>query len=393
MKKSELAIVYGCTVATICTLYAAQPIQPLFESELALTKFQAAIFTTAIMLPLGIAPIVYGYLLETFSSKQMLRTAVLLLGVLEICFSLSQSYAMLLSLRGLQGLLIPAILTSVMSYISTRAPRERVQQAISTYIGITIIGGFLGRFLSGLLSDMAGWRPFFFFLGGALVVLFFLLNRLQNDTRPTFAKPNKRQIMEILSRPEHLTIYLAMFAIFFVFQAILNFIPFELRAMGEGFEGAKTGFIYAGYAVGLLVSLNAFLLIRWFKGETAAMVFGALVYLGGIQLFHWRTYEAFFGVMFLFCLGMFVVHAIASGYINKLTHEYKGIANGLYISFYYAGGTLGTFVPGVVYEHGGWHWFLVFLSLAVLVGASLLFKLHWHMKKGYNAASFEPKEH
>ncbi|MBE0496178.1 MAG: MFS transporter [Campylobacterales bacterium] len=346
MKKGELAIVYGCTIATICTLYAAQPIQPLFESELALTKFQAAIFTTAIMLPLGIAPIVYGYLLETFSSKQMLRTAVLLLGVLEICFSLSQSYAMLLSLRGLQGLLIPAILTSVMSYISTRAPREKVQQAISTYIGITIVGGFLGRFLSGLLSDMVGWRPFFLFLGVALVVLFALLRRLESDTKPTFAKPNKRQIMAVLSRPEHLTIYLAMFAIFFVFQAILNF-----------------------------------------------MLFGALVYVASIQLFHWRTYEAFFAVMFLFCLGMFVVHSIASGYINKLTHEYKGIANGLYISFYYAGGTLGTFLPGVVYEYGGWHWFLGFLTLAVLVGASLLFVLHQRMKKGYNAASFEPKEH
>lgn len=164
MSRIEYAIIYGCTILTLCTLYAAQPIQPLFQSALELNKFQASIFTTAIMLPLGIAPIAYGYILETYSAKRMLQVAVIALGLLEIAFALSDEYIILLSLRGLQGLLIPAILTSLMSYISARSAHENIQQAISTYIGITIIGGFLGRFLSGLLSDAFGWRFFFLFL-------------------------------------------------------------------------------------------------------------------------------------------------------------------------------------------------------------------------------------
>jgi YNFM family putative membrane transporter len=369
----------------LCTLYAAQPIQPLFQSALELNKFQASIFTTAIMLPLGIAPIAYGYILETFSAKRMLQVAVVALGLFEIAFALSDEYVVLLSLRGLQGLLIPAILTSLMSYISARSAHANIQQAISTYIGITIIGGFLGRFLSGLLSDAFGWRFFFLVLGIGLLLMSLLLRNLASDAKPNFAKPKKKEILSVLKMPVNARIYGAMFGIFFVFQALLNFIPFELRTIGEGFEGTKTGFIYAGYAVGLVVSLGASRLIKWFGSQPRAMLFGSIVYLMAIQGFHFRSYEAMFGMMFVFCLGMFIVHAIASGYVNALASKHKGIANGLYISFYYAGGTLGTFIPGVVYEHGGWHWFLHVLSIVAIISMVLLFWLYAHHKKGYNA--------
>jgi len=385
LSRVEYAIIYGCTILTLCTLYAAQPIQPLFQSALELNKFQASIFTTAIMLPLGIAPIAYGYILETFSAKRMLQVAVVALGLLEIAFALGDEYIILLSLRGLQGLLIPAILTSLMSYISARSAHENIQQAISTYIGITIIGGFLGRFLSGLLSDVFGWRFFFFVLGVGLLLVSLLLRNLARDAKPNFAKPKKKEILSVLKMPINARIYGAMFGIFFVFQALLNFIPFELRTIGESFEGAKTGFIYAGYAIGLVVSLGASRLIKWFGSQPKAMLFGAIIYIIAIQGFHYRSYEAMFGMMFVFCLGMFIVHAIASGYVNALATKNKGIANGLYISFYYAGGTLGTFIPGVVYEHGGWHWFLHVLTLVAFMSGFLLFSLYAHYKKGYNA--------
>ena len=160
LKRYQLLIIYTCTVLTLCTLYAVQPIQPLFEKEFELSRFEAVIFTTAIMLPLGFAPIFYGYILETFSSKRFLKNAVLLLGLLELLLAYTDTYFFLLSIRGLQGLLIPAVLTSLMSYISFITPKEKVQQAIGYYIGATIFGGFIGRLLSGFLSDLFGWRLF-----------------------------------------------------------------------------------------------------------------------------------------------------------------------------------------------------------------------------------------
>ena len=167
-----LAKIYFCTVITFCSLYAAQPIQPLFQQEFALTPFQAILFTTLMMLPLGFAPMFYGVLLESFSARIIVRLALLFLGVLELVFCLTSNYLVLLVIRGLQGMAIPAILTSLVSYISFTAPREEVQAAVARYIAATILGGFLGRFLSGLFTDLFGWRFFFFLLGLLLIWAF-----------------------------------------------------------------------------------------------------------------------------------------------------------------------------------------------------------------------------
>jgi YNFM family putative membrane transporter len=78
--------IYFASCITICSLYAAQPIQPVFQSEFQLSNLQAILFTTLMMAPLGFAPLFYGCLLESFSAKVMVRWALFSLGVLELLF-------------------------------------------------------------------------------------------------------------------------------------------------------------------------------------------------------------------------------------------------------------------------------------------------------------------
>jgi YNFM family putative membrane transporter len=373
LSNNQLLIIYTCTILTLCTLYAVQPIQPLFEKEFSLSRFEAVIFTTVIMLPLGFAPIFYGYILETFSSKLFLRNAVLILGILELCFAWSDTYPVLLAIRALQGLLIPAVLTSLMSYISFITPKDRVQQAIGYYIGATILGGFVGRLLSGLLSDYFGWRLFFVLLGIALIVMFGCLSFLSEEVKVDFVKPKFSQIMDVLKNKTFFNIYMMMFFIFFVFQALLNFIPFQLRTFSSTMGYGKVGMMYAGYIIGFIISIRILWMIRLFKSESKTIIVGIITYVIGLQIFHINNYMVMFGGMFVFCAGFFIIHSVASGLISKLAHEKRAISNGLYLSFYYAGGTVGTFAPGVFYHYLGWHIFLGLL--AFIVFGTLLFAL------------------
>lgn len=363
----QLLIIYLCTILTLCTLYAVQPIQPLFEKEFSLSRFEAVIFTTVIMLPLGFAPIFYGYILETFSSKLFLRNAVLLLGILELCFSWSNSYVTLLVIRALQGLLIPAVLTSLMSYISFITPKDKVQQSIGYYIGATILGGFLGRLLSGMLSDLFGWRLFFVFLGIALVVMFGALSFLSEEVKVDFVKPKRSQVLDVLKNKTFFNIYAMMFFIFFVFQALLNFLPFQLKTFSSTIGYGKVGMMYAGYIIGFIISIRILWMIRFFGTETKTIIIGIFTYLVGLQIFHVNDYMVMFGGMFVFCAGFFIIHSVSSGLISKLAHENRAISNGLYLSFYYAGGTVGTFAPGVFYQYLGWHAFLALLSFIAMM--------------------------
>ncbi|MDR0673734.1 MAG: MFS transporter [Zoogloeaceae bacterium] len=373
--KRPVLLLYACAILVLFTLYAAQPIQPLFKEQFALSDLQAVIFTTVIMLPLGVAPILYGYILENFSQKRMLRMSIFLLGILEIAFAFSDSYGALIGIRAVQGLLIPAALTSLISRVSVSSSAADMQSALGNYVGITIAGGFLGRFLSGLSSEYFGWRAFFLLIGAGLVGLSFFVARIGDDGKSGFGKPTGREIAAILRVRHNALICAAILCVFFVFQGLLNFLPFELKNIDATTSGGKTGLMYAGYVIGIVTALNVTRVIRFFGSESRAMIAGILIYIAGLQIFHIRSFTIMFFSMFVFCLGMFMVHSLAAGYINKLAGTRKSITNGLYLSFYYAGGTLGTFLPGIFYHRWGWRAFVAVLTFALLLALAFITRL------------------
>lgn len=357
-----LGIIYFTTIITICSLYAAQPIQPVFQEEFGLSRLQALLFTTLMMFPLGIAPLFYGFLLETFSAKVLVRGAVLALGLMEIIFACSGSYFSLLLIRAIQGLTIPAILTSLVSYISFTSDRENVQHSVATYIAATIVGGFVGRFLSGLSTELFGWRYFFVFLGGLLILSFFLLRVLEKNPKMEYARPELKKVLGLLRDGKFFWLYIGIFSIFFVFSAMMNFLPFELKQINPTSGEAGIGLLYLGYAMGIFVSLNSRRIIKMFGNETDAVRAGVIIFFVGTAIFIVEDYRVMFGAMFVFCTGLFMAHSLLSGFVNKMAMENKAIANGVYISFYYMGGTFGSFVPGYFFNNYGWNGFIFFLQ-------------------------------
>ena len=319
------------------------------------------------MAPLGVAPLFYGYLLESFSAKMMVRWALFLLGILELLFAMAGNYFMLLTLRTIQGLMIPAILTSIMSYISYTSPKEKVQHAIAAYIAATILGGFLGRFLSGLCTDLFGWRFFFFLLGLLLLLNCYLLKDMARDAKMKYARPKLGDIGALLRAKEFIWLYSSIFCLFYVFAALMNFLPFELKRINPNFGETGIGLLYLGYSMGILVSLNSRWMINRFGNEPDAIGVGILVFGLGTLFFMVENYIVMFLTMFVFCAGLFTAHSLLSGYVSKLSRENKAIANGLYISFYYTGGTLGSVLPGAVFQRYGWQAFLVQLLFMICV--------------------------
>ena len=371
MKRAEILLYYFCTGLTLCILYATQPIGPVFEDELGISKTQATLFTTAIMIPLAFAGIFYGYLLEKIQIKIILVLAFLLLGISEIVFSLTHSYFLLLNIRGFQGLLIPAVLTGIMSYISQISSKDSVANAIGIYIGVTIIGGFMGRALSGFFTDIFGWRVFFFIIGCIAILASILLLKFSQNIKASYLKPHLIDIIHTLKTRHNLYIFLMIFGIFFTFQAMLNFIPFELAKISDNYSSSKAGMLYIGYLVGVLVAFNTKKIIAFLGGSIKAIISGIIILIIAIQFFRIESFWFIFGAMVVFCLGNFITHSIASGFINKMAASHKGISNGLYVSFYYFGGALGSFVPGFVYIPFGWGAMLSFISVVSFI--SLIF--------------------
>ena len=130
-KNSDLLPIILNTILVLSALYAPQPLLPVLSREFAVSREAAAALTTVTFIPLALAPLAYGYLLETVSPVRVLKWAVPLLAVSELFFAATNGFSALLLIRLLQGLLVPAILTSLMTYLSGRSSADTVQRAMA----------------------------------------------------------------------------------------------------------------------------------------------------------------------------------------------------------------------------------------------------------------------
>jgi YNFM family putative membrane transporter len=277
----------------------------------------------------------------------------------------------LLVVRLLQGLLIPAIMTALMTCSAQTARQGEVQRAMAIYIAATIVGGFLGRACSGIIATLLGWRFSFAILGISLLACFFILGGLVAPAQLNLIRPRPRMILEALGERPLLRLLLGVFCLFLVFAAIMNFIPFRLTELSPLADEMRIGLIYSGYMAGLASSLGAASLARYVGGERRLLLIAWSVYGLSLSLLALPRVELLFAAMFIFCAAMFAIHATASGLANRNTKSGKGVVNGLYVSFYYAGGVVGSWLPGVAYHHGGWN--LLLLSLGGVVAAGMIF--------------------
>jgi len=368
MDVKKVAIIIYVTVLTFSVLYSPQPLLPILIKEFHVDASHAALLTSVTLIPLSISPIFYGFILESFTAKFVLRIALLALTITEVGICFVSSFNIFLLLRFLQGFMVPAILTSVMTYISVVSEKGVVQKVMSVYIASTILGGFLGRFTSGAISHYFGWRYSFIILFISLVFSLILTFFLESDSKLQKSGFKFTQAISVIKANPYINMYIVIFCTFFVFAGMLNFLPFRLTEISSNINELQIGIVYTGYIMGILVSLNSLKIIKMLGSEKIVVIAGLFVFLVSLPAFAANSVGIIFISMFVFCAGMFTVHAVESGYLNKISMENKGVVNGVYVSAYYTGGVLGTYLPGFIYEYFGWRFFLACLAFIILLG-------------------------
>lgn len=373
----QLAIIVTTTILVFCTIYPPQVLLPFFADRFAVTESQAALLTAITMIPLGIAPLSYGYILESISAVKLLKWSILGLAVTQVAFVLAEiltnSFALLIVIRFGQGLLLPAAMTSLMTYLSGASEGRQLQRNMSIYVAATIVGGYAGRLLTGLAAEYVGWRYYYFGLTVLLMGNFVALGWLKKEMTVKTGRPNPRIILDTLRGGDYLKIYGIIFCIFFVFSSFLNFLPFRLTALWGHPSESTIGFMYSGYLVGVIISLISPRLVTAFGSAINAIMVGIIGFTITLLVTMTSNTWLLFGTLLIFCGSMFLVHSVAVGLVNRLARENKGVVNGLYVAFYYSGGVLGSYLPGLIYERYGWSIFI--WTLSAVCGVSLVIAL------------------
>ncbi|MGP1449983.1 MAG: MFS transporter [Wolinella sp.] len=381
MKNFTLFVIIYVTIVTLSLMYITQPLQPLFSLEFDVPISKASLLTSIILLPLALAPIFYGYLLEKSSPKRILIFTLTTIGVLQLLLSFVDSYEPFLAIRFLQALLLPAVLTTILTVL-TRIDQQNIQKYVSIYVASTVVGGFVGRVFGGYIATEYSWQTAFLILGFSTLFGALLISRLQSQSRVNIVKLMPRDIIAHLQDRRYALLFFTAFVIFFSFQAVLNFLPFRAKEIDPEITESMIGLLYIGYIIGVIVSLLATRITILIGGKERAITFGLLIFAFSTTMMIYESMSLLFGSIFVLCAGMFISHSILSSLTNSITPEKKGIVNGLYLAFYYAGGTIGSIAPGVVYKHFGWSAFVLCIGAILLFSAVLFFRFQKLFRAG-----------
>jgi YNFM family putative membrane transporter len=360
----NLVIVLIATIVSFSTLYIPQPMLPLLADNFGVTASEAGLLMTVAMLPLAFAPVFYGYFLQAIPARLMLMVALSLLALDQLCFYFADEFWHLLALRLLQGLLLPAIFTALMTYCASMVPARLVRRVMGLYIGATILGGFCGRLAGGFFATSFDWRSAFVVMGFMQLIPLLLLTKVDSDADINFARLDARSIFRVLADRNYRYMFLALASVFFVYSGMLNIIPFRLQDIEPGVTPLIISMLYLGYLVGAPISFLSESISRLLGDERKALLLGLVIHAFGLVMLLFVALQGMFVTMFLLAAGFFLIHALLSGLANHLAREHKGVVNGVYVSIYYFSGALGSWLPGYLYEGLEWQgMILVFMAI------------------------------
>ena len=359
----NLVIALIATVISFSTLYIPQPMLPLLAESFGVSAGEAGLLMTVAMLPLAIAPSVYGYFLQAIPAKLMLTVALVLLMFDQVCFYFVDEFWHLIVLRLLQGLLLPAIFTALMTYCASMVPAQLVRRAMGFYIGATILGGFSGRLMGGVFASSFDWRSAFVVMGLMQLIPLLLLTRVESDADINFARLDPKSISRVLLNRNFRFMFLSLASVFFVFSGILNIVPFHLQNIDATATPFIISLLYLGYLVGAPVSFFSDSISKLMNDERKGLWLGLLIHGFGLVMLLFVAFKGLVLMMFFLAAGFFLIHALLSGLTNHLAQEHKGVVNGLYVSIYYFSGALGSWLPGYIFEGLGWNGMIIMFML------------------------------
>jgi predicted MFS family arabinose efflux permease len=358
------------------SLYAPQPLLPLFQRIFGATHFAVSLTVTATTIGVAIAAPFVGRLADAWGKRRVIVLSAFVLAATTLLAASATTLWQVVGWRFAQGLVTPGVFAVTVAYIHDQWDSAHAGSVTAAYVTGTVVGGFSGRVVSGLVAASAGWRSSFAATGAlSLVCATLLMQRLpadRADASHTDASGDLRTgpfAAHLTSRPL-LGTYAAGFCVLFTQIAMFTYVTFHLAGPPFGLSTAALGWLFVVYLAGAVAAPIAG---RWIDayGHRLALVAAMSVGAAGSLLTLGHALSSVIAGLALVCSGVFAAQAAANGYIGAAAARDRGLAVGLYATFYYIGGSVGGSVPALVWNLGGWPACVALVVFVQLVTASI----------------------
>jgi YNFM family putative membrane transporter len=359
------------TVAAYAAMYVTQPILPVLSAEFRVPPATAGLSVSAVVLAIAAGSFLAGPLSDAFGRKRVMVGALALLVLPTLACAAVRSFPQLLALRAVQGLLIPGVTAVAVAWAGDHYAPGTLRAAVGAVIAASVAGGLLGRVASGLVAEHAGWRSAFLVSAGitAAGALGMALELPRGGPPGAHWRGAFRGMVRHLGDRRLLGGFALGFCLFFAFIAVFTYLPYRLAAAPFRLSTDAIASAYLVYLAGIVVSPLAGRLAGRIAPERL-MLAGLAVSAAGVGVTLAGSLPAIVAGLLVLVVGMFTAQAIGPSWVNEAAREAKGGANALYLAFYYVGGTLGSWLPGLAWQRWGWAG-VVAASLSALGAAAI----------------------
>jgi MFS transporter, YNFM family, putative membrane transport protein len=360
-------------------LYMPQALLPSLAAEFRVGAGQISTIITASTLAIALTAPFTGAVADVLGRKRVITAAMVVLVVPTVMVAFAGSVPALIAWRFMQGLLLPPIFAVMVAYIGDEWPPNEVPGIAGLYVAGSSIGGFAGRFVTGIMADLVGWRGAFLSIAvmtlasaGAVLAL---LPRERKFVRSEGLGASLRQMVKHLGDPRLLAIYAVGFGVLFNFLATFTYVSFHLAAPPYYFTPTLLGAIFLTYLVGTVSTSLAGRAVNRF-GRRALMLGTIGLWAGGALLMLLPQLVAIIAGLTI-CAGCgMLCQAISTGAVTSTAREGRSSAVGLYVTMFYCGGGAGASLPGLFWQTGGWP-ATVAMVMAMLAVMGLVVAFKW----------------
>ena len=360
--------------AAFLDLYATQPLLPLLARTFDASTFEVGLTITAPTVAVALFAPIIGRLADRLGLRRVIVGSSFLLALATALAATSVTLRQLIVWRFIQGVVTPGIFAGTIAYIHEMWPPSNAGRATGAYMTGTVLGGFTGRAVAGLVAADVNWHVSFLALGLlTLAVAFALLAWLPPERTSGRAHPasmHGSSLAEHLRNPQLITTYAIGFCVLFTQVAVFTYVTFYLAAPPFRLSTVALGWLFVVYLVGAVATPFGGRFIDRYghrAGLAAAMAIGGAGALMTLAPF----LPAIVAGLALTCTGVFVAQATTSSYIGAVTTRDRALAVGLYSTFYYAGGSVGAAAPASLWNAGGWRACVALVVFLQAVGMAI----------------------
>ncbi|WP_052020219.1 MFS transporter [Paenibacillus pini] len=364
---------------SVANIYFAQPILDNLSGEFGIEHSTLGILITITQIFYGVGLLLLVPLGDLLNQRRLIIGQMLLSVIALVIVGTATSSSVLFVGMALVGLLAVVTQTLVAFAATIAAPAERGRVVGKITSGI-VIGILLARTISGVLTDLAGWRSVYLVSAALMFLMVCGLCRVL---------PNVEREVQSLSYPQLLRSVLILFVqerilrirailatlIFVAFSILWTSLVLPLSAPPLSLSHTAIGaFGIAGVAGALAAAKAGKLADRGYGQRTTGL---ALIILLISWLFISYTEQSLITLVIgivLLDLAVQAVHVTNQSMIFALRKEARSRLTAGYMVFYSIGSAIGSITSTYIYAHYGW-------GGVCLLGASVsaLALLFWAM--------------